>query len=172
MGKFKKLIFLIIFIGLVYFGAIQLGFIGGLDQVKAIDAKYGVGAGKLIPATMDELEQYGSELQGLNASGDTKEVVAVKLELIEMQKSLLEYSENVSQIDFDAPNCSVSGSIVKARNAAEKAVHNADNALQKRNNLSKNISGFGYLIHEDFDTTLNAVKSSLEGPINTLKTIC
>ncbi|MFH1391502.1 MAG: hypothetical protein ABIH20_04290 [Candidatus Diapherotrites archaeon] len=172
MIKLKKLIFIIIFIGLVYFGLLQLGFIGGLEQVKAIDAKYGVSAEKLIPGTLEELEQYESELRGLNTSGDTQDVVAVKLELIEMQKSLLEYSENISKMDLQQVDCRQTSPIILARNSAEKAVQNADNALQKRNNLSENISGFSYMFHADFDTSLNAVKSSLEGPINTLKTIC
>ncbi|MCR4335299.1 MAG: hypothetical protein NUV57_02060 [archaeon] len=172
MSKFKKIIFAIFFITIVYFSLQQLGFIGGLEQVKAIDDKYSVGEGKLIPATSEELEQYERELRNLNVSGDTKDVVAVKLELIEMQKSLLEYQANISQIDFEALNCSVSGPIAKARNAGEKAIQHAELALQKSKSLSKNISGFGYFIKSDFEEGIKAVKDALSGPINTLKTIC
>jgi len=171
MGKLRKIIFLVVLVAIAYFAAEQLGFIGA-GQIKNIDEKYQIGAEKLVPAIPVELESYEKELRSLNPLGDEKEVVLLKLELVEMQKQMNIMIENQAKIDLQQIDCRTISPISKARIAAERAIEHADNALERKRHLSKNLSGFGYLIKSDFEDTINAVKTSLQETISTLKIIC
>ena len=173
MGFLKKLIALLVLFAIGYFVGQQLGVIGTTSSmIQAIDTKYGIDEGKLVPGDPVELIRYERELRGLEA-GNSQEValVELKLELVEMQKAMLEFSENSSGIDFDDVDCRTSGAIIKSRNNLEEALEYAQNAVRKKNGV-RGLEGFRYITSSEFEDTMNQVTSSLESNINVLKTVC
>ncbi|HZX20165.1 MAG TPA: hypothetical protein VFF13_04075 [archaeon] len=171
MGIFKKIIFLAVLVLIAYFVAQQFGILGGASAIQNIDSKYGIGEGKLVPGTSEELENYERELKGVNASGKEKALKELKLELVGMQKEMILLQENASRINFNEPNCAVSGAIVLTRKNAENALSHLENAVAKKEAV-RGLEGFSYINGTIFSETLQSVKASLSNQINVLKTVC
>ena len=173
MSFLKKLIGLLILFAIGYFVGQQLGLIGTTSSmVQAIDARFGIDEAKLVPGDSEELERYEKELRSLEAGNSQEEaLVELKLELVGMQKAMIEFSDNSSKIDFDDVDCRISGPIIKSRNSLEEALEHAQNAVQKKNSV-RGLEGFRYITSSEFDRTMNQVTSSLKKNIDILKTVC
>lgn len=173
MSFLKKIIILLVLFAVGYFVGQQLGLVGSTSaMIQGIDAKFGIDEAKLVPGDPAELERYEKELRGLE-SGNAKEtaLLELKLELVEMQKAMNEFSENSSKIDLNDIDCRTSGPIIKSRNNIEEAFEHAQNAVQKKNSV-RGLEGFRYITSSEFDQTMNEVISSLESSVNLLKSVC
>ncbi|HLC78971.1 MAG TPA: hypothetical protein VJG83_00940 [archaeon] len=172
MGKFGTLVIILIALAGAYFAASQLGYLGGsFEKVKDIDRRYEISAARLVPATPSELDNYIQELEGLNAIGNEKEIVEVKLEVAKMQKAMLSFAQNSRRIDLSEPNCSVGSSAALSKTSAQEALSHAKSALAKQKAL-KEIEGFSYITSTDFENTIQQVIDSLEASIRALDEIC
>ena len=133
MGALKKTLAVLVIIALVYFGAKQFGvsFLDNAAKIRAIDSEFGVGKEKLSPTTAAEIGKYVLELKMLNPySDDEKSTIGMKIEIAQMQKSLLVLSENYPSINFANPECSVAGPLGSADAAAANALVHARKALE------------------------------------------
>ncbi|HZX34772.1 MAG TPA: hypothetical protein VFF09_05325 [archaeon] len=173
MGALKKLILLAIIAGLVYAGANYFGLVGGAaEKIQALDARFGVGKERLVPGTPEELSEYKGELMKLQPRGAAeKSLVDLKLELAEMQENMNMLGGDLSQIDFDSPNCSFSGPVFSAKSAAACALESAQNSVQMSRSL-KAPEGFEYLKGADFESLMQAVVDSLNSARQLLDSTC
>ncbi|MCR4368765.1 MAG: hypothetical protein NUV67_02550 [archaeon] len=173
MALIRKMLFFAILLGVLYIVATNMGFLGeGAQKLRALDKQFSVGEEKFVPATITELEQYKNALGEIDAKSEAeKSMVELKLGLVEMQKSMLSMKGHLENINYDEIDCRVAGPIVSARQNAEQALVHAKGALAKKSSVA-GLEGFSYITASSFDETMNAVISSLERQVNSLKTLC
>lgn len=176
MGSLKKLVFLLAIIAALYFGGQQLGSrlpsdIGGestLEKLRAIDASYGIGKQLPVPAQMSELNEYEGKLRQLQLlTKEEKSLVELKLELVQMQKSLIGFSNNITKIT-STENCgNAQGLILEYRGASQ----HAKNALELGKKLGP-ASGFEYYANKEFQGLLDNTLKSLDESMNKYYLFC
>ncbi|MBI4210751.1 MAG: hypothetical protein HY544_04570 [Candidatus Diapherotrites archaeon] len=175
MGAKRKLLVLAIAIVIAYFGAQQFGLFSSLDRIADIDARYGLSDGMLAPAEMASIEKYEAELKaassGFLVSDSSRKIGEVKLELAEMQKSMLALREHSAKINFSRPDCSVAGMVALAKKDAEAALGHAEAATEKRSQIG-NVASFREITGKDFDTTMAAVNDALGESVKSLNSLC
>ena len=175
MGAIRKLAFLAILAAATFFGTQQLGFFTGLDSLAAIDARYGLSDGQLVPAEPAQVGKYEAELEafssGLLVSDGARKIAAVKLELAQMQKSMLAFREHSGRISFTSPDCAAAGPVALARRDAQTALAHVRAAAQKRAQLGQAMS-FKPITGKDFETTIVAATDALNNSVNSLDSLC
>ncbi len=168
MGAVKKIILLVLVLLALYFAAQQLNILtslkldlgqgSALGKLGAIDAGYGVGADLLLPGKPQDLRAYETALRGLQLrTEDEKNVAMLKLELVEMQKGLQEFSGLLTKASGGTA-CEGSPKLTAAYNSA-KAHAQAALAMAKKAGAAE---GFGYLGAQGFEKKIGAVVKSLD----------
>jgi len=173
MGLFKKIILLAIIIGIIYYGYEFVGLgKSDLERIQIIDKNFQISQSKLVPGSEAELKIYEDELTELNnVSREGKNVIEIKLALVEMQRAMQTYTTFASQIDYQNPNCTFTGPVFNAKNQTITAIASANTALEGKQKI-RNLKGFSYLTSSKFDDTLQSVISSLENSKLQLEVLC
>lgn len=172
MGLFRKLVVLLIVIGLALFAARHFGIIPtGSLALEKIDKKYGIGPGRLSPVTQEEISAFKKEVQSAAMlTPEEKEMQKTRLLLADMQSSLLMFAERRSKFDpLDTP-CGPGTEYGAAKAELEKAVSFASAAKDSKAKIK--FESVGALSSAYLDETLPSTVSNLNGALDSLKKIC
>ncbi|MFH1257264.1 MAG: hypothetical protein V1494_08320 [Candidatus Diapherotrites archaeon] len=141
----------LVFAAVLLAGCLSGNFSKEADKLNLIDAKYGVDAENMTPASIVQLDAFEGELIELKAkeegnwlSADAKalaELISIRLELTAMQRKFLEAQKITSKISVRSPDCTEGGLVERAKNALDSAASSASLALEKKNIFAQNHSG-------------------------------
>jgi len=173
MARLRKLLYLIIALVVLYLLLHYLGFFGGaLEQVRSLDQEFRIGEDRLIPGERSELDEYEAGLRRIQPANEQEgELIALKLELVGMQREFLSLAENSKRINFSEPDCRPSGSVKLTEAASENALAHAERALAKKDSV-RGVTGFSHITNSTFEETVGAAIESLEATVVALKNIC
>ena len=176
MGLMKKIMVLVIVVLVAYFFVQEFGagfFGSGIERMKTIDSKYGVSSEVIVPGDPAELEAYERELRGLHGglTAQEKKIVELKIALVEMQKSMLTFSEAGLLTDYSNPDCSINGTINTAKKRGQSVVEAAAKVLSIRES-AQSIQGFEYIKEQEFELLIKAVNDSVQANINGMNLLC
>lgn len=178
MGALKKLVLLLLVLGAIYFALQQLNILaslkpdfaqgGALEKVRAIDASYGIGTDLLVPGKPHDLKDYESKLRALQLrSADEKNVALLKLEFVEMQKGMQEFSGLLGKAGSGTA-CEGSPQLTAAYNNA-KAHAQAALAMAKKAGAAKDFEYFGA---QEFENRVGTVVGSLDDSMAAFNSHC
>jgi hypothetical protein len=171
----KKLANIPVLIGIViiafflmnYFGILQFG----NSALEKIDKKYGIGVGRLAPATESEILSYKKEIKSVfTLTSEEKELQKIKLLLADMQLSLLFFAEHRKNFNpIDVP-CGTYTEYGKAKTELEKAINYA--SAIKNSSAKIKQQKIGVLDSAYLEDTVSQAISDLEKRYESLKKIC
>ncbi|AJF60404.1 MAG: hypothetical protein J4224_03735 [Candidatus Diapherotrites archaeon] len=177
--------FLLIIAVLVLVIIVATGFFSRLQadpiaEFKAVEEKFGLSGEKIVPASAGELSDYKKELLELRArfrgQKDLDLLVSMKLDLVEMEQSLLEVQQEFSRVDRLNPDCSSEGRIAKIRDLIENAKAKAGLALNKRtlflSDYGQQANQLESINWQGFEDTVNGVMLGAESIQTIINSYC
>lgn len=131
MGFFKKLLALLLLLGLLFIGLRQFGVIEtGNDAIAKIDKTFGVNNFSFAPE-IGVYAVYEKQLRGvLVITEEEGKILEAKLEVLQMQKSLQLYIEHRQNVDFEEPACGPVSEVGKMKTQLAGAIKHGKAALQ------------------------------------------
>ncbi len=176
MARLGKIILILLIVAAAYFiiakPQVPIPFGGNSGKLAEIDSKYGVGAGSIAPPRAQDIEAYEMELRKIFSANEAeKSLIAMKIELAEMQKYTFISASSTSRIDFQGIECSAAGPIGMAASSAGEAINHADKALE----FQKKIGGVGsqeYLASGQTASTITFVRNALAEQKKNLDYLC
>lgn len=153
---------------LILAGCISSSFAENISKLRAIEAKYNVGAENFVPSEQKKLSEFKKELAEFKAeldkqffSADAKAVsqfVEIKLEIAEMEKNLLDARPVIAKVLPLNPDCSENGSVKKSTGLLDKALRNANLALEKNRIFENNYAAQA----KGLSTELESIRTFIE----------